>query len=337
MQEEGPAGSLARRRRATRRAHVRAVAAVAVVAVLAVSGAVSYAVRPGTIEPSDGDDGPLRVVTTTTFLDDTVRRIGGEHVRTVRLMGPGVDPHLYQARASDLRQMRAADAVFAVGLYLEGSLMRTLHGLARHKPVVFAGEAIPEDRLLPPPAGSAPEEEHDPHVWFDPELWAHVVDAVTAQLAELDPAHADDYRRAGGDHRERVLALAQEAEAAIATIPPRSRVLVTSHDAFRYLGAAFGMDVVAVQGISTQEEAGTADITRVADAVVDSGVRSVFLETSVPGRTLDAVLAAVRQRGGEVRLGQPLYSDSAGDDGTPEGTYLGMVRANIDRIVEGLR
>ncbi len=311
------------------------MAALLCAAALALTGAISYAVGPATGAASG--DGPLRVVTTTTFLDDTVRRVGGEHVRTVRLMGPGVDPHLYQATASDLRHMRTADAVFAVGLYLEGSLERTLTEVDRTGSVLRAGEAVPERLLLSPPAGAAPEEEHDPHIWFDPQLWAHVVDAVAARLGELDPAHAQDYRRAGADYRARVLALADEARAAIATIPPASRVLVTSHDAFRYLGRAFGLEVVAVQGISTEQEASTADIARVADAVVRGDVPSVFVETSVPARTVDAVLAAVRQRGGEVDLGRPLYSDSAGDDGTAEGTYLGMVRANIDRIVEGLR
>ncbi len=330
--------SLARRRRRARRRDVRTVVAVVVAAALAVSLAVGYSLGPGSSASEGREAGtPLRVVTTTTFLDDTVRRIGGENVTTVRLMGPGVDPHLYQAKASDLREMRRADAVVAVGLYLEGSLMRTLRAVAETKPVLFAAEAVPEHLLLSPPPGAAPEEEHDPHVWFEPRLWVYVVDAVTAELAELDPAHAADYRRRAAAYREQVLALDEEVRAMLRDVPGRSRVLVTSHDAFRYFGRAFDLDVVAVQGVSTQQEASTADIGRVADVVADRDVGAVFVETSVSERTVNAVLAAVRHRGGDARLGAPLYSDSTGEDGTPEGTYLGMVRANAERIAEGLR
>src|SRR5690606_1474510 len=332
--------SLARQRRRARRRDMRALALVVLTATLIVSLAVGYALHPAsesaTLDPHSGED-PVRVVTTTTFLDDTVREIGGEHVTTVRLMGPGVDPHVYEARASDLQQMRSADVVVAVCLHLEGSLMRTLQAVAETKHVLFAGEEVHEHLLLAPPPDAGPEEEYDPHVWFEPRLWAYVVDAVTAQLAELDPAHADDYRRRGVAYRERVLAVGEEARALLADIPERSRVLVTSHDAFRYLGRAFDLEVLAIQGISTQQEASTADINRVAEIVAEREVKSVFVETSVSDRTVNAVLAAVRHRGGQARLGAPLYSDSTGEDGTAEGTYLGMVRANAERIAEGLR
>jgi manganese/zinc/iron transport system substrate-binding protein len=162
------------------------------------------------------------------------------------------------------------------------------------------------------------------------------VDAITAQLAELDPDHAADYRSRGAEYRAEVLGLVPEIRSVIEQIPPAERQIVTSHDAFRYFGRAFGMKVVAIQGISTQEEATTADIGRVARRIADSGARSVFVETSVPRQMLDSVLATVRQQGNDVRIGGELYSDSAGDDGTPEGTYLGMIRANADRLVAGL-
>jgi manganese/zinc/iron transport system substrate-binding protein len=232
--------------------------------------------------------------------------------------------------------MRGADAVFAVGLYLEASLEHTLRDVSGGKPVLFAGEQIPRDQLLNPPPGAAPEEEHDPHVWFDPRLWAHVVDAVAEQLIELDPDNAGDYSEQAERFRGEVLALADEISATLEQIPPDRRTLVTSHDAFRYFGRAFDLDVVAIQGISTEQEAATADVARVADAVADSGVRSVFVESSVSDQTLRAVVAAVADRGGEVEIGGELHSDSAGDDGTPEGTYLGMLRANADTLVAGL-
>lgn len=332
MDTDGIRAAAARRRHARRR-DTRLLAALVTVVTLAVSGAVGYAVQPAAPGGADGD---LRVVTTTNFLDDTVRRIGGDDVTTVRLMGPGVDPHLYQAKASDLDEMRSADAVIAVGLYLEGSLQRTLDEVARGKPVLFAGEAIPKRRLLSPPAGAAPEEEHDPHVWFDPRLWVYVVDAITKELAELDPANAAAYQRRGAGYRAEVLAMARDVRSLIQRIPEGKRQIVTSHDAFRYFGRAFGMEVVAIQGISTQQEATTADISRVAARITRSGVRSVFVETSVSRQTLEAVLAAARRQGGDVRIGGELYSDAAGEDGTPQGTYLGMVRANAQRLVEGL-
>lgn len=308
--------------------------ALATAFVLLVGSAVGYAVRPAGFAPPS--NGPLRVVTTTNFLDDTVRQVGGDRVETVRLMGPGVDPHLYQAKAGDLEEMRRADAVFAVGLYLEGSMQQVLDDISRTKPVLFAGERVPEDLLLAPAAGAPAEEEHDPHIWFDPGLWTHVVDAIGAELARLDPAGAAGYRQRAAAYRAEVLGLAEEVTAELAQIPPQRRKLITSHDAFRYFGRAFDMDVVAIQGISTQEEATTADISRVATAISASGVRSVFVESSVPRQTLESVLAAVRQRGGDVRIGGELYSDAAGDDGTAEGTYLGMIRANVRQLVEGL-
>ncbi|MCR3719938.1 MULTISPECIES: metal ABC transporter solute-binding protein, Zn/Mn family [Prauserella salsuginis group] len=322
----------AQRRSRARKRDRRTLVTLGVVFVLAISGAVGYALQPvGAVGPVGGDD-PLRLVTTTTFLDDTVRHIGGEDVETVRLMGPGVDPHLYQAKAGDLREMRRADAVIAVGLYLEGSLQQTLDEVGRTKPVLLAGEAVPADELLSPPADAAPEEEHDPHIWHDPALWTHVVDAVAERLAELDPDHAADYRRRGAAYNDEIRAAADAVQRTIDRIPADRRTLVTSHDAFRYFGDAFGMDVVAIQGISTQQEATTADVARVAELLADENLPAVFLETSVSRQTVDSMIAAARHRGGDVRVGGELYSDSTG----PDGSYLGMLRANAATLAEGL-
>lgn len=327
MEIAGAEPTRAERRRRARRRDRRALVALGVVFVLAISSAVGYALQPVT-----SDNAKLRLVTTTTFLDDTVSRIGGDDVDTVRLMGPGVDPHLYQARAGDLREMRRADSVVAVGLYLEGALEQTLSDVARTKPVLFAGEAVPHDRLLRPAVGSAPEEEFDPHIWHDPHRWVHVVDAVTQHLAALDPAHADDYRRRGAAYRGEVLRAADDVQAVIDRIPERRRTLVTSHDAFRYFGDAFGLEVVAIQGMSTQQEATTADVSRVAELLAREHVPAVFLESSVSPQTVESMLAAARQRGGDVRVGGELYSDSTGSD----GSYVGMLRANAAVLEEGL-
>lgn len=158
-----------------------------------------------------------------------------------------------------------------------------------------------------------------------------------AQLAKIDPAHADEYRRRGAAHVAELAALDREIMRRIREIPADKRVLVTSHDAFAYFGARYGMEVVAIQGISTATEATTADVERVARVIADRRLRSVFIESSVPQQTIDAVLASAARRGHVARVGGELYADSAGSEGTPEGTYAGMVRANVDRIVEGLK
>ncbi|MBX5441196.1 MAG: zinc ABC transporter substrate-binding protein [Solirubrobacteraceae bacterium] len=323
-------------RRGRRRLRAPALAATAAALVLAGCGVATDDQR---IDGGrgGGEDAVLTVATTTNFITDTVQRIGGDRVAVTGLMGPGVDPHLYKASAGDVRTLREADAIFYGGLFLEGKMAEVLEELSERVPTVAVSEAIPEDRLLDPPAGAAPEEEHDPHVWFDPSLWAYAVEAIRDQLTELDPEGGAAYRR----NADRLLAEMRELEergrATIAEIPERRRVLVTSHDAFAYFGRAFGLDVHAIQGISTADEATTADVERIAELIAERGVPAVFVESSVPRQTIEAVIAAARDRGHEVRIGGELYSDAAGDAGTPEGTYVGMVQANIDTIAEGLR
>jgi len=327
-------------RRASRRRTVRFTTAGVIAWALVVACLVGWVVWPRTTSSASPDD-RLRVVTTTNFLTDTVRQVGGADVEVVGLMGPGVDPHLYRPKASDLALLRSADLVVAVGLYLEGNMQTVLDDLARTQPVLLAGERIPDDRLLAPPAGAAPEEEHDPHIWFDVSLWSAVVEAVRAGLVEHDPAGADGYRDRAARYTGELEALDREVRRRIATIPAQRRVLVTSHDAFRYFGRAYDIDVVGIQGISTADEATTGDVERVAATVAQRGVRSVFVESSVSGQTLQAVIAAARSLGSDsdigVGVGGELFSDAAGAAGTREGTYAGMLRANTDRIVAGLR
>ncbi len=323
-------------RRAARRRRTRLTTVAVVACLLVVGSLTAWAVWPrAASSASEGDR--LRVVTTTNFLTDTVREVGGDDVDVVGLMGPGVDPHLYRPQASDLDLMRSADLVIAVGLYLEGSMQNVLDDLSRTQPILQAGERIPTDRLLSPPVGAAPAEEYDPHVWFDVSLWTSVVEAVRDGLAERDPEHAAQYRQRADRYRSELAAVDEEIRQRIAEIPAERRVLVTSHDAFRYFGRAYGMDVVGIQGISTADEATTGDIDRVAATVADRGVRSVFVESSVSRQTLDAVIAAARSRGSPIAVGGELFSDAAGAAGTAEGSYIGMLRANTERIVAGLR
>lgn len=282
-------------------------------------------------------DRKVKVVTTTNFVTDLVRQVGGDRVSVEGLMGAGVDPHLYKASAGDVGRIGDADAVFYVGLHLEARMGEVLEKTAGRRPVVAIAEVIDEDELLDPPSDlAAAGAEYDPHVWFDTDLWAQTPAAVADTLAEIDPQHADEYRDRAARVAEEIRAAGDDAEQRLATIPERQRVLVTSHDAFRYLGRRFDVEVEAIQGISTVSEATTDDIDRIATMLARRDIGAVFVESSVPRQAIDSVIAAAEQQGGDVEVGGELYSDAAGDDGTPEGTYLGMLEHNVDALVEGL-
>jgi manganese/zinc/iron transport system substrate-binding protein len=278
-------------------------------------------------------DRRLRVTTTTNFLTDTVARIGGDRVEVTGLMGPGVDPHLYRASAGDVQALRGADVILYCGLQLEGRMGDLFADLAERQLTSAVTDGIPREQLL---AGPEAGEEHDPHVWFDPSLWSQVSESITATLVRRDPAHAAGYRARLDSYLAELAALDGEIARRLATIPPRRRVLVTSHDAFAYFGRRYQLEVAGIQGISTAAEATTADVERVAQLVAERGVPAVFVESSVPRQTIDALLAAAAQRGARIHVGGELYTDAAGNPGTPEGTYIGMLRANADRIADGL-
>lgn len=322
--------------RAPRSPFARAVATAIALLALALTAAACGSSRGATA--ADGTvpaDRRVRITTTTNFITDTVRRIGGDRVDVTGLMGPGVDPHLYKASARDVEALREADVIFYAGLHLEGKMADLFDQLAEQQTTKAVTDGIPRSRLLEPPDGMAVE--HDPHVWFDVTNWEYVARTIADTLAAKDPVHADGYRARLRDYLAELRATDRYVRDRIAQIPPRRRVLVTSHDAFQYFGRRYGMQVEGIQGISTVAEATTADIRRVAELIADRGVTAVFIESSVPRQTIDAVLAAARELGAEARVGGELYADAAGDEGTPEGTYVGMVRANADRIAEGLR
>lgn len=277
---------------------------------------------------------PLRAVCTTTLVADLVRVIGGEHVVVESLMGPGVDPHLYKASEGDVRRLAGADVIFYHGLNLEGKMGELFARLRASRPVVAVAEAVDPARLraLPDHPG-----QYDPHIWFDVSLWREAAGAVAEALARHDPAHAAEYAARRTAYDAELAALDAEVRARLATIPRARRVLVTAHDAFAYFGARYDLEVVALQGVSTATEAGVADVKRLVDLVVERGIRAIFVETSVPERALRAVREAARARGHEVQVGEPLFSDALGDPDTPAGTYLGMLRHNVEAIVKGLQ
>lgn len=277
---------------------------------------------------------PLRVVATTNLVADLAKRVAGDAATVTSLMGPGVDPHLYKASEGDVRSLAEADLILYNGLHLEGKMGDILVKMARDKLVVAVTEAIPQTQLREPPEFAG---QYDPHVWFDVGMWAMTVRPVADALSRLRPASSAVFQQNAAALENELRELDAWVGSRIAEIPESSRLLVTAHDAFGYFGHRYGLEVIGIQGISTVSEAGLGDVQRVVDLVVARRVKALFVESSVPRRSIEAVQAAVAAAGHQVAIGGELFSDSLGAAGTPEGTYPGMVRHNVETIVGGLR
>ena len=278
-------------------------------------------------------EGPLRIVATTGIIADTARHIAGEHAKIESLMGPGVDPHLYKASESDVRRLGEADLILYNGLHLEGKMGDILTKMARNRPVIAVTEEIPQTELREPPEMAG---QYDPHVWFDVSLWARTLQPIVRELSALDPENAAAYQANAAAFEKELTELDAWVKQRILTIAPEQRVLITAHDAFGYFGRRYGMEVVGLQGISTLSEAGLRDVDRVVETVAGRGIKAIFVESSVPRRSIEAVQAAVQSQGRQVEIGGQLFSDSLGAAGSPAGSYAGMVRANVDTIVSAL-
>ena len=274
---------------------------------------------------------PLGVVATTGMIADTARVLGGEGVSVRALMGPGVDPHSYRQTRSDIAALVNADLTLWHGLYLEAQMEEFLLELGARKPVAAVADALPRDLLL---GHDQYPDRFDPHVWMDPTLWslvsAALASALLGQRPDLGAAEA-----LGGWQRE-LSALHAYTEEALASVPEESRVLVTAHDAFKYFGRAYGFEVQGIQGISTESEAGVARIEEIVTLLVERRVRAVFVESSVSDRGLRALVEGAAARGHEVAIGGRLFSDAMGEEGTYEGTYLGMIDHNVTLIARAL-
>ncbi len=296
---------------------------VAFLAVAAISGG----------EPAQARDQKIKAVATTGMIADTVRSVAGERAEVVALMGPGVDPHLYRQTRSDVITLARADIVFYNGLYLEAQLEKLLLELARTKPVVAVAERVPREKLL---AHDQYKNKFDPHLWMDPALWAIVVETIRDELTARDPAGRADY----ADNAARLLAelarLADYAKTVLASVPETQRVLITAHDAFRYFGRAYGYQVLGIQGISTESEAGLKEIEELVGQIVERRIGAIFVETSVSDRNVKALIEGAAARGHAVRIGGELFSDSMGNEGTYEGTYIGMIDHNATVIARAL-
>ncbi len=281
----------------------------------------------------DGNS-PIAVTATVGMVADLVRIVGGERVNVTQLCGPGVDPHLHKATRDDVQNMMNADIIFYSGLMLEGKMTDSLVKLARGKPVVAVTEAIDQPSLLEPDDFAG---HFDPHVWMDVSAWAKCVDVIADELSQLDPPSESGYRQRAEKLRGELAELHEYGRRAIGSIPKESRILVTSHDAFNYFGRAYGLEVLGVQGISTESEAGLQRINELVDLLVDRKVKAVFVESSVPPKNIESLVEGARARGHDVHIGdQELFSDAMGAAGAYEGTYIGMLDHNITLVARGL-
>lgn len=304
---------------------------------LLVVGAAVLVGCGGSRGPAPIGDGPVKVVVTTSIIADTVRQVGGPHVEVTSLMGPGVDPHTYNPSAGDTTALESAHIVFFNGLHLEGKMA---HQLEEHK---GSSRAVAVTRGLRPDQLRKADDADgafDPHVWFDVRLWIKSVEVVRDELVSLDPPRAASYRANAERYLKELEALDTEVRAKATRIPERQRVLVTSHDAFGYFGAAYGFEVRGLQGVSTASSPSTKDVEDLANFLGQRQIPAVFGETSVPSKGLKKVLDSVHEKyGRDVKLvggAEALYSDALGEPDTAGGTYVGMVRHNIDVIVKAL-
>ena len=278
---------------------------------------------------------PLRVMATTGMVGDLVARVAGDRAEVEYLMGPGVDPHLYKATASDVRKLQRADVIFYNGLFLEGKMQSILERMEQGgRAVAAVTSGIDHHRLLDPGDDSG---HPDPHLWFNTALWAECIPVVVETLAEVSPESADYFAKQGKTAKADLRELHGWVEETIARLPPERRILVTSHDAYGYFGEAYGFKVVGLQGISTVSEAALADMARLVDFINENQVKAIFVESSVPHATIQRIAADAN-----VAIGGELFSDAMGSPGQMEngydlGTYDGMVRHNVTMIVEALK
>jgi manganese/zinc/iron transport system substrate-binding protein len=278
--------------------------------------------------------GKLKVVVTTSMLTDLVKNIGGDLIDLQGLMGAGVDPHLYKASEGDVSKLFNADVIFYNGLHLEGKLVAVFEKMDTQKTTVALGEFLAKEGLI---GSDYFASNYDPHVWFNIQYFKEFSDKVTSVLSEKDPKNAASFTANNLAFQQKLDLLQTRVVNTIATLTPEKRILVTAHDAFNYFGKAYGFKVVGLQGLSTATEAGVQDVQKLSEYIIANKVKAVFIESSVPRRTIEALQEAVLSKGHQVSIGGSLYSDALGDGGSVEGTYVGMFLYNVKTIVNALQ
>ncbi len=273
----------------------------------------------------------MRITVTTGMIADAVRQVVQDKAEVRALMGAGIDPHLYKATPKDLAYLREARVIFYNGLHLEGKLADVLEKVAQTKPAFAVSAGLPTQKIM------HEGEAKDPHIWFDVALWQNVVAFIAQKMGEIDAPNADFYAKNAAAYIQKLGELHTKIKHDLASIPKSQRVLVTAHDAFGYFGNAYDIEVRGLQGISTLSESGLKDVADLTDFLAKRKIPAIFVESSVPRQLIEAVVKGSKQKGHPVRIGGTLYSDAMGGEGTPEGTYIGMVTANVKTILEALR
>jgi manganese/zinc/iron transport system substrate-binding protein len=273
----------------------------------------------------------VKIVTTTGMLGDALQEMLGDQAEVVTLMKPGVDPHLFKATQSDLKQLQEADIIIYNGLFLEGKLGDVLKRLQRTKTTIAGAELLPASKII-----KTENQTEDPHIWMDPVLWAEMLELLRDQLIALDKFNADTLQWRTGQYVDQVRALDAYASKQLSTISKEHRILITAHDAFGYFGNRYAMEVRGLQGISTLSEFGLRDVSELVDFIVERQIPAIYVESSVSDRSIKAVVEGSKAKGHEVIIGGTLYSDALGEQGSPEGAYLGMFKHNVDQIAMGL-
>ncbi len=288
----------------------------------------------GTNQEKVRDSSKLNIVATTGMIGDAIANIVQDSAVVTSLMGPGVDPHLYKATQGDLQKLTSADVIFYNGLYLEGKMGEVLEKLGRVKPVIAIAEKVDANRLR---KADEYNDSYDPHIWFDVSLWQEAVQVASGELQKRDPDNAAFYAQNTQGFQAQLDSLHQWVKKEINVIPKSQRVLITAHDAFGYFGHAYDIEVKGLQGISTLSEYGLRDVANLVNYITDRKIKSVFLETSVSKKAINAVVQGCIDKGFEVSIGGNLYSDAMGPQNTPEGAYIGMVESNVRTIVDALK
>lgn len=273
----------------------------------------------------------INVVTTIAQIAEPLSIIGGDKVEVTSLMGPGVDPHLYNATQGDIKKLESSDAVFYSGLHLEANMTKVFEEIGKSKPVLGIGDSIAADQLLKDEGGAI-----DPHIWFDIDLWQQALENATSKLKEMSAENADYFEANKEKYFEELQKLKNESKEKLAQVPKEKRILVTAHDAFGYFGRLQDVEVVGLQGLSTEDEIGLTDIEDTIKIILDHKVPAVFIESSINPASINAVIEGAKKQGLDIKLGGELFSDAMGEEGTPEGTYIGMYRHNVETIYKAL-
>ncbi|OIQ28697.1 MAG: hypothetical protein BM555_05715 [Crocinitomix sp. MedPE-SWsnd] len=284
-------------------------------------------------EEKDERLGPLNIVTTTGIIEDGLINIVGPDCEVTALMGPGTDPHMYKPTPGDIEILDEADVIVANGLHLEGKMAEMLEKYSKEKPLILVSDGLDKEDII---KSADFEDANDPHIWFDTEKWMKGLTHVTKELGEIEPELDSVFQVNLASYEKEVKKLDSWVKRKLKKLDENSKVLVTSHDAFSYFGKRYDIEVKGIQGISTLSEVGLKEIADMVDFVIERKLKAIFVETSTSDKTAQSIVDGCRAKGYEVNLLGPLYSDALGEPDVDAGTYIGMMKANVITIVEGL-